>query len=837
MDAQIGIVGRTRTEIASRWDMKMETMIHGFIPALLLAGWVMTSNCVGAESGGVPWQNVVLAAAPRTVADFDSGWLFSKSDPASAAGHGFDDSTWRRVDVPHDWSIGEKFDPSLASCTGFLPGGIAWYRKHFSMADAARGKRVHLEFDGIYQNSRVWLNGFYIGGRPYGYSSFEVDLTPYLKFGGQDNIVAVRVDHSRFADSRWYTGSGIYRHTRLRITDARRIAPWGVFVTSPEVTADRASVRVETTVLNGTTEAADWSLTTEILDPDGKIAGTVATDQQASAGAELRTVQLAEVSKPRFWSPDEPWLYTARSRLRIGSALIDETVTTFGIRTLRFDPDKGMFLNGKPIKIKGVCVHHDAGCLGAAVPDGVLERRLRILKEIGANAIRTSHNPPAPELLECCDRIGLMVKDEAFDEFYPSKNKWIAGWNSGTPARSGYAEDFAEWSVRDAADMVRRDRNHPSVIMWSIGNEIDYANDPFSHPVLGGDYRPDHPRAEEMVKLARPLIAAVKAADPTRPVTMALANAPMSDAVGLGKLLDVVGYNYQEVRYDADHARFPKRFLFGSETSHRYADWLAARDKDFVGGQFLWTGVDYLGEAGRFPTHGSRAGLLDLCGFKKPLAWFRQSLWSDRPMVYLAVSRGGGGGSGRGWRMPRESWNWPEGNRLTVQAYSNCPEVRLTLNGRDLGTRSARDAAEGTRVWEVPFEAGTLKATGLGGGGKPCEFTLETAGPAARVGLHADPADPAGNIRHIEFRVADARGVRVPDGANLVKFAIAGPAVLLGLENGDLNTPDTYQTESRKVLQGRGLAIVKLTGQPGEVTLTATAEGLESASLTIPAAK
>ncbi len=802
----------------------------------LVACMIAVASGAGADQTAIPRQAVAAAATQRTLTDFDGGWLFSKSDPANAAGPAFDDAAWRRLDVPHDWAIEEKFDPSLASCTGFLPGGIGWYRKHFSVDAAARGKSVHLEFDGIYHRSQVWINGFFVGGRPSGYASFEVDLTPYLKSGGDDNVIAVRVDHSRHADSRWFTGSGIYRHVRMRITDRRRIATWGVFVTTPEVERERARVRIEATVLNGAGEAGDFSLSTDVIGPDGKVAGTATVAFHAGAAAESRVVQQVDIPRPLRWSPGEPHLYTARCRLLAGTATVDETATPFGIRTLRFDPEKGMFLNGQPLKIKGVCIHHDAGCLGAAVPLGVLERRLRLLKDLGVNAIRTSHNPPAPELLDCCDRLGLLVKDEAFDEFTPAKNKWIAGWNSGTPARSGYAEDFAQWSVTDVRDMVRRDRNHPSVIMWSIGNEIDYANDPFSHPVLGGEFRPEHPRAEEMAKMARPLIDAVKATDPTRPVTMALANAPMSDAVGLGEMLDIVGYNYQESRYSADHARFPKRFIFGSETSHRYADWAVVRDHEYVGGQFLWTGIDYLGEASRFPNHGSRAGLLDLCGFKKPLAWFRESLWSPEPMVYLCVSRGSSNGPGRGGRPPAESWNWPDGSRLTVRCYSNCPAVRLTLNDRVVGTRSLTESTNGELTWDLPFEPGVLKATGLRDGAAVREFRLETAGPPARIELLPDRLDPLSSdrsIRHAEFRVVDARGVRIPDAADLLEFTVAGPGAIIGLENGDLNTPEPYGTKRTKAYHGRGLVILRVTGPSGDITLRATGVGLQEGTTTL----
>ena len=493
------------------------------------------------------------------------------------------------------------------------------------------------------------------------------------------------------------------------------------------------------------------------------------------------------------------------------------------------------------MKLKGVCLHHDAGCLGAAVPEKVLARRLRILKELGANAIRTSHNPPAPELLELCDRLGLLVMDEAFDEFTPGKNKWVTGRNNGLPSRFGYAELFDQWSVTDISDMVRRDRNHPSVIMWSIGNEIDYRNDPFSHPVLGNEYRPANPPAQDLVACARPLIAAVKQLDPTRPVTAALATVAMSDAVGLADLLDLAGYNYQESRYAADHQKYPKRFIYGSENAAGWSQWLAVRDHDYVGGQFLWTGIDYLGEANRWPNRGSGAGLLDLCGFKKPSAWFRQSLWSDKPMVYLfTAARGGGPGRGPSGGFGRfggeESWNWPSNATATVRCCTTCPEVALLLNDRPLGTKRLSDAVQGLLTWQVPFDPGVLKAVGGENGKTECEFSLRTAGPAQRLELRPDGNElraDGRDICHLEFRIIDSQGVRVPDAASEVTFSVEGPATILGIENGNLNSPATGKDGVRHAYHGRGLAILQSTREPGQVRVTARANGLREAAVEI----
>lgn len=815
----------------------MNSRAHGIIVRLLLL--LSTFAAISAGAASAP----ALAVSPtRTVLDLNEGWRFSKGDFPAAMTPGFDDTAWRQVAVPHDWSSRGPFSAEYASGTGYAPGGVAWYRRHFRLETADTNRLVTIEFDGVYDYSEVWINGHFVGGRPYGYASFQCVLTPLVRFGAE-NVLAVRVDHSRFADSRWYTGSGIYRQVRLRLTDKLRIAHWGSYVATPEVTQDSATVRVQTAIKNSTGQNQSFVLQAELLLPDGRPIAEVSTSGTLPDGTNTTVVQQIHFAGPQPWSPDSPVLYTLKSRLSNAAAVRDETTTLFGIRTLRFDPDQGFFLNGTPLKLKGVCLHHDAGCLGAAVPSKVLERRLSILKELGVNAIRTSHNPPAPELLDLCDRLGLVVMDEAFDEFTPAKNKWVAGRNNGRPSHFGYAELFDEWSVIDISDMVRRDRNHPSVIMWSIGNEIDYRNDPFTHPVLGNEYRPGNPPAQNLVACARPLIAAVKQLDATRPVTAALATVAMSDAVGLAEMLDIVGYNYQESRYAADHLKYPKRFIYGSENAGGWAQWVAVRDNGYVGGQFLWTGIDYLGEAGRWPNRGSAAGLLDLCGFKKPAAWFRQSLWSDKPMVYLCASTGGrearrtpGGGFGR--LGGQESWNWSSNAVVTVRCFTTCPEVALLLNGRALGTNRLSDAVQGVLTWRVPFEPGVLKAFGLRNGKPECEFALTTAGSPHRIQLLPDVKQlraDGRDICHAEFRIVDAQGVRVPDAAPELTFTVEGPAKIIGIENGDLKSPATGKDGIRSAYDGRGLVIVQSTHDAGKVRLTARAIGLSEASVEIEA--
>ena len=779
---------------------------------------------------------LVSSSSARTNLDFDFDWRFSKGYFAMAMMPEFDDSAWRIVNLPHDWSIEGPFSAEYSSGNGYAPGGVGWYRKHFKLDATDKEKMVTIEFDGIYNNSEVWINGLFLGKRPYGYSSFRYDLTPYLKSGPGENIIAVRVDHSKFADSRWYTGSGIYRHVRLRITDKLRIAHWGTYVTTPEVSEKSAMIRIETAIKNGSNQAKEFSLQSDIVTAEGKIIAGKAIEGKLDADSNKILVQEIEIENPQLWSIENPFLYTLRDQIKQGDTIIDEVSIPFGIRTIVFDPNKGFFLNGKSVKFKGVCLHHDAGCLGAAVPDKVLERRLRLMKELGANAIRTSHNPPAPELLDMCDRLGLLVMDEAFDEFTPPKNKWTTGWNNGIPSRFGYGEDFIQWAVVDIRDMVRRDRNHPCIIMWSIGNEIDYRNDPFSHPVLGNQYRPEQPPAENLVKYAKPLIAMVKELDKTRPVTAALATIEMSNAVGLAQMLDVVGYNYQEKFYEADHKKYTERFIFGSENGDQYSAWTIVMDNDYVAGQFLWTGIDYLGEANLWPNTANGTGLLDLCGFKKPLAWFRQSLWSDKPMVYIfATTRGGG--RGRGFRGA-ESWNWPENASVNVLCYTNCSEVSLILNDKQIGTRQYSEARNGVLSWNIPYEPGVLKAVGQNDGKNVCEYILQTAGPASRIELLPDVSQISADdkdISHIEFRIVDDKGVIVPAAENEVAFEVEGPGNIIGIGNGNINNIEDYKDNKHKAYDGRGLAILQASRNPGKIKITALADGLKQASIEIEA--
>ncbi|MDF2789486.1 MAG: glycoside hydrolase family 2 sugar binding, partial [Neobacillus sp.] len=543
---------------------------------------------------------------------FNYDWKFLKGDHSDAFKIKFDDSDWRILDLPHDFSIEGPFKKEYASSTGYLPGGIGWYRKEFIVPDSIKGKKVFIQFDGIYKNSEVWINEHFLGKRPYGYSSFQYDLTPYLNFETRENVIAVKVDHTDFADSRWYTGSGIYRNVFINLTDHLYIKPYGIFVTTPNITPSEAEIHIQSSLKNEYDNEATFLIEHQIRDASGKKIIDCSSVEIIPANGEQDFSHSLFLDQPNLWSPENPYLYSVETQVIRDGEVIDCETTPLGVRSFHFDVDSGFYLNGKNIKMKGVCIHHDAGCLGAAVPEKVWHRRLKLLKEAGVNAIRMSHNPPAPELLDMCDSYGFLVQDEAFDEWEHPKNKWVEGWNKGEPSLDGYASDFTEWAEIDLRDMVLRDRNHPSIVFWSIGNEIDYPNDPYSHPVLGDRYKADKPDAKGMGAISKRLAKVVKQYDPTRPVTAALASVIMSNETEFPDALDVVGYNYQEFLYSEDHKKYPNRVIYGSENGRHHDAWLDVANNDFISGQFIWTGIDYLGEARGWPIRHATPGLLDL---------------------------------------------------------------------------------------------------------------------------------------------------------------------------------------------------------------------------------
>ena len=808
----------------------------------------------------------------RTVIGLDAGWKFRKAGAGAVAGavagaatpshKGFDDSAWQTVALPHDWSVTEPFSPDYSSGTGYAAGGIGWYRKSFRLDAEYAGKLASITFDGVYNNSQVWINGHNLGRRPNGYSSFSYDLTPFLVSGGGTNVVVVKVSRLDLADSRWFTGSGIYRSVYLTLTDPVRLAAYSPFVVIPAASAadaagadaaaaSAAALMVEARVINSTDRAVDAVVRHSLADPRGTVAATYEASLRLGPGADAPCRAALSVARPELWSPDSPSLYALTTEVVADGKTTDRTTTAVGIRTFRFDPDRGFFLNDANLKLKGVCLHHDAGCLGAAVPAPVWADRLAKLKAMGCNAIRMSHNPPDPKLLDLCDSLGFLVIDEAFDEWEGVKNKWSTGHNVYPPKHFGYGDDFPVWHEADLAAMVQRDRNHPSIILWSVGNEVDYPNDPYCHPsflAMAGNndagkpaqemmYDPDKPNAERLAGIARELVAIVKKHDATRPVTAAIAFPELSNITGYCAELDVVGYNYKENFYAADHAAYPDRALLGSENGAGYDQWLAARDTDFIAGQFVWTGVDYLGEAKGWPVRASPAGFLDLAGNPKPKYFFRKSLWSAEPVLCLAVRPNGeGAGAASEWsKVQAEAahWDWGAGEAVEVVAYTNLPEVELILNGRSLGTRRLDDAPTGYLHWDLAFEPGRLEARAAD---SPISCELRTSGAAAAVVVLAAPAAITADGRYvarIDLGLADATGIPIATADVPVAVRVEGPGELLGLESGDVADTEAYTTPFRKTYRGRLVAYVRSTGVAGTVRLRAESAGLEAAAATI----
>ena len=754
----------------------------------------------------------------------DSDWRFSLGDPAGADKTSFDDSNWRKLDVPHDWSIEGPFDQKnpTGAAGGFLPAGVGWYRKHFGLPESHARRRVFVEFDGVMANSDVWINGVHLGHRPFGYVSFRYELTGHLKFGHTPNVIAVRADNSGQPASRWYAGAGIYRHVRLTITDPVHINHWGTFVTTLEVSAAKATVSVQSTVVNQSESARDVRLQITVLGPDGRRLQSVTTKpfSVSQKSSTVFTRQL-NVRNPQRWDLDRPAIYQVAVKVIVAGSVIDDETVPFGIREFRFDAATGFWLNGRNFKIKGVCLHHDGGAFGAAVPLRVWERRLEILKRLGVNAIRTAHNPPAPEFLDLTDRMGFLVMDEMFDSWTVAKTPY------------DYHRYFNEWSKIDTRDIVRRDRNHPSIIVYSAGNEIR-----------------DTPKADLAKTILRGLVDVFHEHDPTRPVSQGLFRPNVSRDYdnGLADILDVVGQNYRENEILAAHRQKPTRKILGTENTHDRNAWLALRDNAPYGGQFLWSGIDYLGEARAWPGIGFPFGLLDRTGTPRPRAFERQSWWSDGPMVHitrrvaprpLAPTDPGYEPDARRIQVLFSDWTPKnlDAHEETVEVYSNCEEVELFLNGKSLGAKSLPPDAS-PRTWLIRFESGTLLAVAKNRDRIVARDELTTAGSPARIELTADRnllAPAWDDVTHLTAKIVDKDGVLVPTGNNLISFTVSGPGVVAAVDNGDNSSHEKFQASQRRADQGLVFAMIKAKAARGRITITASAPGLASASITLTA--
>ncbi|KOH44064.1 sugar-binding domain-containing protein [Sunxiuqinia dokdonensis] len=793
----------------------------------------------------------------------NANWKFVLQDVENAEQADLNDRRWRTVHLPHDWTVKQQLSPTLASATGYLPGGVGWYRKQLSIPAERQGEKVYLYFEGVYNRSEVFVNGVSLGKRPNGYISFMYDATPHIKYG-EENLIAVRVDHSQSADSRWYTGSGIYRDVWVVYSNPVHLAQWGVYAW-PEKQKKGYQLNLEVEVENGTSESSVLTIQNELFSPENRLMGksskklTVAGNQSGKIQSEIK------VADPELWSLEHPALYVLKTTVYRDGELVDETSTQTGFRSFTFDPNKGFALNGEWMKIKGVCLHHDAGVLGSAVPREVWETRLLTLKEIGVNAIRTSHNPQATDLYELCDELGLLVMNEAFDEWEFPKRKWLEGWNVGTPGFQGSFDFFEEWGEQDLADMVRRDRNHPSIFAWSIGNEVDYPNDPYSHPVLDGGgetgftqpifggFKEDAPDAMRLGDIAKRLVKVVKQYDQSRPTTAGLAGVAMSNQTAYPGALDIAGYNYTESLYDRDHAQYPERVIFGSENRHDLEAWKAVTSRDFIFGQFLWTGIDYLGESGRWPSRGFYSGLLDFGGFIKPRGYFRQSLWSEKPMAYLGTYPTPGRGSqsqlkdvwsqleaeqaGGNHEEKRPSmdawpiWNYDEGQLIRVVCYTNAASAKLLLNGELVGEPQNYNEETGIIFWDIPYAPGKLEVLGMDSSGQQVsQFEIEPSGrPYAIEVIEDEEAIEQGGVAQIAIQVVDEAGIPVMLSDEEVTCLIDGDARLLGLEASNNSDMSDYSDNKHRVFHGRMIAYIQAGDQPGEVKLRFSANWLKPA--------
>ena len=794
---------------------------------------------------------IACEMSARDRINFDKGWRFALVDSVQMSSPEYDDAAWRLLNVPHDWAIEGDFSASAPSGNsgGALPGGIGWYRKTFNVDKADEGKQLYIDFDGVYMNAKVWINGTLLGQRPYGYSSYRYDLTPYIIYGGK-NVVAVRVDNSDQPNSRWYSGCGIYRHVWLNKTHKVHVAHWGTYVV-----AEGNKVKVDVTVDNP--DNAKFTVRNILLDREGRAVGK-------STGLK----SVIKVGKPRLWSCESPYVYTVKTEILVGGNVVDTYTTTTGFRTFKFDAAKGFSLNGKSMKINGVCQHHDLGCLGAALNEDALHRQLRILKEMGVNAVRCSHNPPAPELLAMCDTMGLIVMDESFDMWRRRKTQ------------NDYARFFDEWAERDLTDLVLRDRNHPSILMWSIGNEVleqwssadaDNLTAEQANLILNAGHDASTlAHGEEMSVnsiLTRNLCNIVRRYDTTRPITAGCNEPDPKNHLFKSGALDIIGFNYHHQWVKDVPKNFPgKPFIFSESVSalqtrgfymmpsdkvykapvewwlpyqdpsfqcsaydNMHASWSSTHEQtwdvvkhnDFVGGQFIWTGFDYIGEPTPygFPARSSYFGIVDLAGFPKDTYYMYQSEWTDKQVLHL---------------FPH--WNWLDGQDIDMWCYyNNADEVELFINGRSQGVKAKKDSHEYHLMWRVKFEPGEVKAVARKDGKVVAEKVIRTAGAPAALRLTSDRThfgkNPNGdNLAFITVEVVDSNGNLCPRAEDQVFFEVEGGRIV-GTDNGNPVSMERFKEPKRKAFNGKCLVVVATDG--GNVTLKARGYQLKGSELLI----
>ncbi len=799
----------------------------------------------------------ILVTSQNTIAqdlNFNDSWLFYNDVAKGAEKADFNDEDWRKLSLPHDWAIEGPFDVKYNARSGGLPfHGTGWYRKHFTMDKSAEGKLVHMEFEGAMYDAHVWINGNFVGNRPYGYIGFEFEISKHLKYDGSDNVVAVRLTPKDLS-SRWYPGAGLYRSVWLKINNPVYVEQWGAYITTPTVSKKLGVVQNETTIVNSSNVATKVTVKQEYFSPDGKLAAKIDDEITVKANSKAVSGTWVNVQNPKIWDTENPNIYKAVTTVSKDGKVIDMYNSTFGFRSISFTTE-GFFLNGKKIRFNGVCLHHDNGALGAAVYRRADERKLQIMKSMGVNAVRTSHNPPSREFLELCDELGLLVLDEAFDVWKEQK------------VENGYNVFFEEWAERDIKDMVKRDRNHPSVIMWSTGNEIHEQHD-----------------KKNGWKVAKMLHEYCKEIDPTRPTTLGMNNFEAPYKMNFAAQSDIAGINYKPTKYAYIHETYPQLALYGSETSsctssrgvyhlpiEKYntheskhvtsydiigPPWAYPPDVEFhfqeqnpnIMGEFIWTGFDYLGEPTPYggkdnstngywnadwPSRSSYFGAVDLAGFPKDRFFLYQSHWTTKPMIHL---------------LPHWNWKGMEGKEIPVYCYTNVDEAELFVNGKSMGKKVKGVDFTEIKVdfiryepktfkskyrlsWNVPYEPGTIKVVGYKDGKKVNEKTIKTAGKPHQVKLSVDRkvinADGS-DLAYVTIRVEDKNGNLVPNAANLVKFSVKGQGELLAVDNGDQTSVESFQAHQRKAFSGLCLAILKSSTISGKIELTAKSKSLKS---------
>ena len=779
----------------------------------------------------------------RIKENFNKDWKFQLADSTVYSSSDFDDSTWRTLELPHDWSREADFSKENSGRNAWLPGGIGWYRKNFSLTESDKNKHIEIQFDGVYRHSQIWVNGEHVGIQYDGYTSFYFDITPFVHFD-KENVIAVKVDNSVQPNCRWYSGSGIYRNVWLTVTDPLHVKNWGTYITTPQVSKGKAVVNIKTTLENFRKLPSNATINTEIFNSEGEKITSNSTKIKADLLKDYEINQDLEINAPKLWSVAYPNIYTAITKLVVDGKVVDDYKSTFGIRTIQFDAEKGFFLNGENMKMKGVCLHHDAGVLGSAVPIQVWQRRLKTLKEMGCNAIRTAHNPMAPEFMDLCDEMGFLVMDEFVDKWTNHGDSYMKKKDPNNFFNpQGFADPYFEMEWRkNYSETVKRDRNHPSVIIWSVGNE---------------NHSPG--TVQQNVGLKK-YTSFVRSLDPTRPVISGMERGKdgdpikkVSDIIESSSYMDLIAMNYGEQWCKAigeqktgkPYVSTESYVYFNSTPEKRFSNierspWLDVLDNEHNMGLFLWAGIDYLGESKNFPKLGTDCALMDMAGFRKERSYLYEAFWSDKPMVRIAVYEGDADDfstSGR-WSSPpmNETWNLEKGKAYDLVTYTNCESVNLYLNGKKIGNQKLSDFPNWIMKWrQVNYQRGTIKAVGVIDGKEVCEFELKTAGKPNHVEFIVDNKDiSTDEVMLIEINILDKKGVLVNNQDVELNFKLLDDGDILGVSNGDINDTTSFtNTSSRQTKKGKCLVIVKAGDEKGTLKLEVNSKNLKRQILTL----